>query len=423
MSFTGTLDDFSPVEIISVLDILQKSGKLRLARGDEEGLVIFRGGKIIYAAASGFRENLGTMLLTRGLVDEGQLVEALGLQVASTEEKRLGNLLMEMGALSQEDLNGVILEQVIQTVSQFGHWDSGEFDFSAVHVEDHGEVELQSGDLWSELGLSPNHVLLRLAQAMDETSRESCADPAATEPPPRPQAVAPAADDVASEPLTATKAAPSPEPVPTPEPASMEEPAAPAAPDALVAAEAATRKEEAPRPAGMATLKDFVGEVRGPQVKGELVHKLLEQAGQVFGRCLIFSVRQDGFRSIAQTGQLLPRPAGGSQLLDIALGRKEPSLLSRCASAGHTVMARLPQDESDAKILDPLGGSVDEKSVAMPLAVKGETVLILYGDSLLQELPLGWAENLEGFLSESGQKIEADIQAEIAAEIATATSS
>jgi hypothetical protein len=85
-------------------------------------------------------------------------------------------------------------------------------------------------------------------------------------------------------------------------------------------------------------------------------------------------------------------------------------------------MARLPQDENDAKIIEPLGGPVDEKSVAMPLAVKGETVLILYGDSLLQELPLGWAENLEGFLSESGQKIEADIEAEIAAEIAAITS-
>ena len=78
MSFTGTLDDFSPVDIISVLDILEKSGKLHLKRDDDEGMVVFRHGKIIYAASSGFRENLGTMLLARGLIDELQLVEALG---------------------------------------------------------------------------------------------------------------------------------------------------------------------------------------------------------------------------------------------------------------------------------------------------------------------------------------------------------
>lgn len=392
MSFTGTLDDFSPVEVITILDLLQKSGKLRLNQGDDEGLVVFRQGKIIYAASSGFRENLGTMLLTRGLVDEGQLVEALGMQVASTEEKRLGTILIEMGALAQNDLNDVILEQVIQTVSQFSHWETGDFDFESVQIADHGEVELQSGELWTDLGLSPNHVLLSLAQAMDESRVGRHDSDAAEESPSAPEIPASEVSCDSDAPATRT------------------------------VAETETSVEESVEVVESASLNDFVGEVRGPHVKGELVQRLLEQAGQVFGRSLVFSVRHDGFRSIAQTGQLLPKPENGSQRLDIALGRQEPSLLSRCAANGYTVMANLPQDEGDEKIIDPLGGPVEETSVAMPLAVKGETVLILYGDSLLQELPPGWAENLEGFLSESGQKIEADIQAEIAAEIAAATS-
>ena len=360
MSLTGTLDDFSPVEIISVLDVLQRSGKLRLTHGEEEGMVVFRSGKIIYAASSGCRENLGTMLMARGLVDEGQLVEALGRQIAANEEKRLGTILIEMGALSQENLNEVILEQVIQTVAQFGHWDSGDFDFNSVHIADHGEVELKSGELWAPLGFSPNHVLLRLAQAMDESQAEA--------------------------------------------PLSPVEPKEP--------------ESETPVPDEPASLNDFVGDLRGPQVKGELIQELLEQATQVFGRCLVFSVRQDGFRSIAQTGQCIPQPANGSQLIEVALGRDVPSLLSRCEPSGHTVMARLPEDPGDHEIVDALGGPVNDESVAMPLAVRGGTVLILYGDSLLQELPPAWAENLEGLLSESGQKIEAEIEAEIAAEIA-----
>lgn len=374
MSLTGTLDDFSPVEIISVLDILQRSGKLRLIHGEDEGMVVFRSGNIIYAASSGFRENLGTMLLARGLVDEGQLVEALGRQVAASEEKRLGTILIDMGALSQENLNEVILEQVIQTVAQFGHWDSGDFDFNSVHIADHGEVELKSGELWAPLGFSPNHVLLRLAQAMDESQAEAPLSPVEL------------GTKEDSEPIDAV------------------EPKEP--------------ESETPVPDETASLNDFVGELRGPQVKGELIQELLEQATQVFGRCLVFSVRQDGFRSIAQTGQCIPKPANGSQLIEVALGRDVPSLLSRCESSGRTVMARLPEDTGDHEIVDALGGPVNDESVAMPLAVRGGTVLILYGDSLLQELPPAWAENLEGLLSESGQKIEAEIEAEIAAEIA-----
>jgi len=377
MTFTGTLDDLSPVEIISVLDILRKSGKLHLTRDDNEGMVVFRRGKIIYAASSGFRENLGTMLLARGLVDEGQLVEALGMQVAASEEKRLGTILIDMGALSQDDLNDVILEQVIRTVSEFSHWDSGEFDFNTVHIADHGEVELPSGDLWAPLGLSPNHVLLRLAQAMDESQKE-----------------APSA------------------------PVEMETPEEPALIDAV--------EPEGPEPDisaanGSASLNDFVGKLRGPQVKGELIQRILEQAIQVFGRCLIFSVRQDGFRSIAQTGQALPQPADGTPILEIAVDRDLPSILSRCASSGHTVQAQLPQEAGDHKIVEGLGDPDDEESVAMPMAVRNETVLILYGDKPHDNLHADWRENLEGFLAEAAQVIEADIRAEIAAEIAAAS--
>ena len=382
MSFTGTLDDFSPVEIISVLDILEKSGKLHLTHGEAEGMVVFRRGKIIYAASSGFRENLGTMLLARGMVNEGDLVEALGMQVASSEEKRLGTILIEMGSLTQEDLNEVVLEQVIRTVSEFGDWDSGTFDFNRVHVADHGEVELESSDLWAPLGLSPNHVLLRLAQSLDESKKDAPRAPVE----------------------------PRPEPDPEPSPSIVASPEVPELVEVVI-----------PEVDETASLNDFVGELRGPQVKGELTQRLLEQAAQAFGRCVLFSVRQDGFRSIAQTGQTIPRPTDGTQLLEIALDREIPSILSRCVSSGHTVMAKLPQEEGDHPIVDALGGPVEEKSVAMPLTVRNEIVLILYGDSLLEKLPIGWAEDLEGFLAEAAQVIESDIQAEIAAEIAAAT--
>lgn len=378
MSLSGTLDDFSPVEVISVLGMLERSGKLRLTQDEDEGMVVFRRGKIIFAVSSGFRENLGTMLLARGLVNESQLVEALALQVASSEEKRLGAILIDMGALTQEALNDVILEQVIRTVSEFSDWSSGEFDFNTVHVADHGEVELQAEELWAPLGLSPNHVLLRLAQKLDESHRE-----------------------------------PSP---PTPEAEPEQEPI-PDVADAPEIAEATVQET-----GESATLKDFVGEVRGPQVKGELIQRLLEQASEIFGRSVLFSARHDGFRSIAQTGESLSKPADGAELLKIVLERDQPSILGSSTTAGSTVMARLPESLGDNQILEAIGGPVDGKSVAIPLLVRDEPVLVLYGDTLCDDLHNGWLEGLESFMDQTARSIEEDIQAEIAAEIAAATS-
>ncbi len=378
MGLSGTLGDFNPIEIIAIFDLLEKSGKLLLTRGNEEGLVVFRRGRIIYASSSGFRESLGSMLLARGLVREDDLVEALGKQATSSEEKRLGTILIEMGALTQESLNAVMLEQVVARVTEFRDWDSGHFEFSTVHIEDHGEVELQAGDLWTPLGLSPDIVLLRLAQDRDETVKEAAPDPT--------------------------------------EPAMQEMPAAPA----LVSP---TQNETEVANSGEATsLKEVVDEQRSPQVKGEWTKKLLDQAGETFGRCLLFSVRRDAYRSIAQSGRALPEPSEDTPLLRIALSRTIPSILGRSVAAGHIVTASLPQDEGDPAILEALGGPAGGESIAIPLMVRNEPVMVLYGDELLEGAHSGRLESLEDFIDQVARRIEADIEAEIAAEISAAQS-
>ena len=51
----GRLADFNPGELIQMFGLLGKSGSLSLHRQDREGLIVFRGGRIIYAASSAVR--------------------------------------------------------------------------------------------------------------------------------------------------------------------------------------------------------------------------------------------------------------------------------------------------------------------------------------------------------------------------------
>ena len=68
----GKLEDFSPGELIQVIGLLGKSGVLRLQHVDEEGLIAFRGGKVIYVASPSVRESLGSLLMAKKIISEKQ---------------------------------------------------------------------------------------------------------------------------------------------------------------------------------------------------------------------------------------------------------------------------------------------------------------------------------------------------------------
>ena len=55
MALVGKLDDIRPAEIMVYIGDSVKSGKLIFTTGTQEGLIVFREGKIIYAASSSIR--------------------------------------------------------------------------------------------------------------------------------------------------------------------------------------------------------------------------------------------------------------------------------------------------------------------------------------------------------------------------------
>jgi len=180
VSVEGRLEDFRPSELIQIIGLLGKSGVLRLQNADEEGLIVFRGGKVIYAASPSVRESLGGLLIARGLIDATELTDALAIQTADHEKRRLGAILVEMGVLGQATLEDVIREQFSTVISEFFAWDLGIFGFEVKEMVDRGEVELEAADFLVVSGVEPTHVLLDAARRADE--RLLIEDPLADEP-------------------------------------------------------------------------------------------------------------------------------------------------------------------------------------------------------------------------------------------------
>ena len=364
MAVSGALEDLDPGELITMLGLLGKSGKLSLSHADSEGMVVFRQGKIIYAASSSLRQNLGTMLISRNLIDEAQLVAALERQSQSAGEERLGNILIDLGVITNEALEDVLRDQVSRVLSELIPWSSGAFRFDAMGIVDHGEIELPAGDLLAPLGLSPDHVLLEAARRLDEESPEH------------------------------ETAEPVDEPV------------------RQIFDDADTASAQEPEHDSV-SLGSLVNKIQGPEFKGESLHTLMTLARESFRRGVLFSVWKAKFRPTAHFGigavSALPHEA----VIDFVVPRNLPGILQQSADTKTTVMAALPQGQGDEELVEALGGPPETKSVASPLIVRDEVVLVLYGDRIRDGLQTGWIEAIEKHLDELAKTIQADIEREL----------
>lgn len=173
MALVGRLEDVPAPEILHFLAMSEKSGKLVLTRGIEEALVVFRRGRIIYAASSSIRETFGSIVSGLGLVGESELGEALHRQHHGHEGKRLGTILVEMGILHRRDLETAMRQQVLRVLREFFGWHRGYFTFRPMELDDHGEIEVDARDLVIDHPLDARQLTLDAARGRDEEDRDA----------------------------------------------------------------------------------------------------------------------------------------------------------------------------------------------------------------------------------------------------------
>jgi hypothetical protein len=135
VALKGTLKDFGIAEILQLIGQQAKSGVLHLTSKDDRIDIAISDGNIVRAESSGrkARERLGNMLVRAGILSEDELGVALEAQKRSL--RRLGDVLVEMRFVSQEDLREMTALQTTETVYRLFHWKSGTYEFEAGEVE------------------------------------------------------------------------------------------------------------------------------------------------------------------------------------------------------------------------------------------------------------------------------------------------
>jgi len=158
MAIKGSLAEASLPDVIQLLTFSGKSGCLSVTDGRNFGNVFIKDGRIIYATILNKKQRLGDILLMKSIIDNETLSRALEIQ-KTAKKKRLGEIFIEIGALTKDVLEKELKGQIEQTIFTMLTWETGYFNFEADLLPSHEEYTVQ---------LSPQELLLEGARRIDE---------------------------------------------------------------------------------------------------------------------------------------------------------------------------------------------------------------------------------------------------------------
>ncbi len=349
MPLVGKLEDVRPAEILIFLAESGKTGKLNFTTGTQEGMVVFRDGKIIYAASSSVRETFGSIALSLQIVTHAQLDEALVLQHRSREDKRLGEILVEIGAMYDDDVEKILAHQVGQVVREIFEWENGYFKFRHLEIEEFGDVEVDARDFIVDSPLDTRSVALDAARVQDEDSIK-------------------------------------------PEPAK----------------EITLDTDE--EPAEPATMKEIMVDVAAPALTAEMIREILEVAETIFDRGVVFAVHNHSARGLAQFGleELVASPS--QRVRQLWLPLDDLSVVSTVVRDRAIYRGEPDHILGNDKLVRALGGEWPEDGMAIPMMIGDKVTLIFYGDNQPSRRPVGSTFALEETLKAVGKRLAEDSQ-------------
>ncbi len=352
MSLAGHLRELALPDLLQIIAMAEKTGRLDLTAADGDGLIVFRGGKVIYAASNAAREALGSILVCRRLVNEATLRQALERQYRSREERRLGSILVQMGALSSDALESVIFEQIEHVIGDLVKWRDGYFKFEAMEIPDHGEIAVDAREFLAEEGFNAHRIALELSRIADEARREPLTKP---------------------------------------------EVATPVAPGQTPAAGRA--------PAPRSSLGGILAARSGHALTAESSMELLRAGEGFFLRAVLLLVERYGLTGVGQFGVRSGDATVEENIRSLWLPLGGESLVATAAATGRACRGRLEHSDANELLVSELGGDWPVEAAARPVKAGAAVVAVLYGDTMPVAAPLPPLERLEEKLAAIGTAI------------------
>lgn len=112
MGMYGDLSDFALTDILALIAERGKSGTLRLSTSTDRITLSFDRGVINSVSSGEINQHIGRLLVRHGYVREEQVEQGLVLQALSTPRRRLGEVLVDIGAVTRRQVADAVASQL-----------------------------------------------------------------------------------------------------------------------------------------------------------------------------------------------------------------------------------------------------------------------------------------------------------------------
>jgi hypothetical protein len=165
VAIEGPLKELGLHDVFQLLDLSRKTGVMRVTSHlrNNEGMVAFDGGAIVYAEMRSNPMRIGELLVRAGRITEADLERARAVQEREQGSRRLGQVLVSMGVLTERDLLRQVEFQVTEAVFELLSWQEGFFSFA--------EGALAGVPADAMVRIRTESVLMEGARRIDEWSR------------------------------------------------------------------------------------------------------------------------------------------------------------------------------------------------------------------------------------------------------------
>ncbi|MBI1880670.1 MAG: DUF4388 domain-containing protein [Chloroflexi bacterium] len=128
MALKGNLRDFSTTQLLNLVNLARKTGKLTINGQDQNAALYFREGRLVYAATNTQEGHLAAMLLKTGKLTREQ-AEAINNQASNSSDKVMGKYLMDARLVSRDDIVQGVKDYMLEIVYDLFTWTEGDFFF------------------------------------------------------------------------------------------------------------------------------------------------------------------------------------------------------------------------------------------------------------------------------------------------------
>ncbi len=132
MAIEGPLKELGIHDVFQLLDLSRKTGALRVTSElrHNQGTIYFDEGIVIFAEIRSNPHPLGGLLLRTGKISEADLERARDMQQRQGDKRRLGEILVGIGAITEREVERQVRFQIEEVVFEVMSWNEGYFSFS-----------------------------------------------------------------------------------------------------------------------------------------------------------------------------------------------------------------------------------------------------------------------------------------------------